>query len=195
MFVSHHREKLINATIFFVAKTRHCHTLKLNKLMNFLDFEHYRQTGRSVTGFEYNALAMGPASFKLLDELKTPTTDFAAAINTLDVRGEFSDRIMRRDLKAKAEFDKSWFTKREIDIMERLAEYFAEADGGTMSAFSHDRKLPWFKVYRNGAGENQPIPYELALDAPIIADMPSLPRDEILARQEEFAAIDRAMVP
>jgi uncharacterized phage-associated protein len=195
MFVSHHREKFVNATAFFVANTKHCHTLKLNKLLNFLDFEHYRQTGRSVTGFEYNALRNGPVAFVVLDELKSPKPDFAKKILTINVLNEFSDELQRRDLRTLSKFDAGWFTKRELKIMERLAEFFIEADGGTMSTFSHDRSLPWYKVYQGGKGENKHIPYELSLSAkPIIADMPSLTQEEILARNENFKEIDRATI-
>jgi hypothetical protein len=42
MFVSHDREKLINAIVYFLGETNHCHTLKLFKLLNFSDFEHFR---------------------------------------------------------------------------------------------------------------------------------------------------------
>ena len=48
MIVTREREKLLNAMVFFCQKTKHCHTLKLFKLLNFLDFEHYRQAGRTV---------------------------------------------------------------------------------------------------------------------------------------------------
>jgi hypothetical protein len=50
MLVTRHREKLINAIICFLGATKHVHTLKLFKLLNFADFEHYRQTGRTIVG-------------------------------------------------------------------------------------------------------------------------------------------------
>ena len=55
MFVSRDREKLLNAIIYFLRETKHCHTLKLFKLLNFADFEHFRQKGRTITGLEYRA--------------------------------------------------------------------------------------------------------------------------------------------
>lgn len=59
MFVSHDREKLINAIVRFTRYTNHCHKLKLFMLLNFLDFEHYRQTGRPSIGLKYGAWGMG----------------------------------------------------------------------------------------------------------------------------------------
>src|SRR5450759_3821025 len=82
MFVSHDREKLINAIIYFVRGTNHCHTLKLFKLLNFADFEHFRQTGRTIFGIDYHALPMGPVPNDLYDEIKSGgAQDFKKAIN------------------------------------------------------------------------------------------------------------------
>jgi hypothetical protein len=53
MLVTHDREKLINAIVYFLGATKHAHTLKLFKLLNFSDFEHFRQTGRSIFNLEY----------------------------------------------------------------------------------------------------------------------------------------------
>ncbi len=70
MIVDRQREKLLNAITYFVQNTKHCHTLKLFKLLFFLDFEHYRQTGRAVTGQKYVAWPQGPAPNALWHELQ-----------------------------------------------------------------------------------------------------------------------------
>ena len=71
MFVSRNREKLLNAIIYFLGETNHSHTLKLFKLLNFSDFEHFRQTGRTITGLDYRALPMGPVPHEAIDEIKS----------------------------------------------------------------------------------------------------------------------------
>jgi hypothetical protein len=78
MFVSRDREKLLNAIIYFLRETKHCHTLKLFKLLNFSDFEHFRQTGRTIFGLDYRALPKGPVPTTLLDEIK-PWRDLACS--------------------------------------------------------------------------------------------------------------------
>ena len=65
MFVSRQREKLLNAIVFFVTRTKNCNTIKLFKLLNFLDFEHYRQTGESVTGLVL-CVETGPSTPSIL---------------------------------------------------------------------------------------------------------------------------------
>ena len=65
MLVSHEREKMINAIIYFANHTRHLGKIKLFKLLYLLDFEHFRQTGRSVTGLDYRAWKFGPVPVAL----------------------------------------------------------------------------------------------------------------------------------
>ena len=60
MLVSHSRDKLINAILYFAEHTRGLGNIKLFKPLYPLDFEHFRQTARPVTGMEYRAWKMGP---------------------------------------------------------------------------------------------------------------------------------------
>src|SRR5215218_3432572 len=127
MFVSRDREKLINAIIYFLGATKHCHTLKLFKLLNFADFEHFRQTGRTIFGLDYKALPKGPVPTALLDEIKRGgDADLRGAIALYEVKDEITDELLRRDLKPRVAFDKKWFSKRELKIMDRVAEFFLE---------------------------------------------------------------------
>ena len=68
MIVTHYREKLIQAIVYLSDNTRHCGKIKLFKLLYLLDFEHFRQTGHSVTGMEYRAWKMGPVPIELVQE-------------------------------------------------------------------------------------------------------------------------------
>ena len=55
MIIDHRREKLTQAVVFFGHTMRKLGKVKLFKLLYFLDFEHFRDTGRSVTGLDYFA--------------------------------------------------------------------------------------------------------------------------------------------
>jgi hypothetical protein len=105
MFVSHDREKLTNALIYFLGSTNHAHTLKLFKLLNFSDFEHFRQTGRTITGLEYSARPMGPVPMKLHREiLRGPGEDLKRAIaiedRSLPIKDEPINTISRQAYRA-----------------------------------------------------------------------------------------------
>lgn len=189
MFGHDNRAKLINAINFFVRETHHCHTVKLFKLLNFLDFEHYRQTGFSVTGLTYKAWPQGPVPSELWHELRSPSQDLRSSVSIAPVRDDLTDQVLRRDLRAYAQFDASYFSKRELQIMQELAEIFLDAPGDQMSTFSHSRNLPWHQVYRDGAGRGHPIPYDLARTSdPIIGVRENLSEADHEYRKSVFSA-------
>jgi len=68
MLVSQARQKLIHAVVFFASNTKYCGKVKLFKLLYLLDFGHFRQTGRSVTGLDYLAWKFGPVPLALAQE-------------------------------------------------------------------------------------------------------------------------------
>ncbi len=81
MLVTHEREKLINAILYFAHNTRYLGKIKLFKLLFLLDYEHFRQTGCSVTGLEYRAWKFGPVPVQVMQEWDDPEPDLAAAIS------------------------------------------------------------------------------------------------------------------
>lgn len=186
MFISHDREKLINAIIYFVRETKHAHTLKLFKLLFFLDFEHFRQTGRIVTGQQYKAWPKGPAPSGLWHELEAGgEKDFHAAISLQIERDHITDEVLRRDLKPKKPFDSKFFSKRELRIMERLAFFFKETKGEDMTEFSHAQKQPWSKTWNEGKGKGAVISPDLALEAnALMPETATIDKDELKLRRE-----------
>jgi len=88
MIITHHREKLINAIIYFANNTKRCGKTKLLKLLYFLDFRHFKQTGKSVTGLDYYAWDMGPVPKDLYNELDAMKPDLKSAIKELPKEGE-----------------------------------------------------------------------------------------------------------
>lgn len=192
MFVSHSREKLLNAIVYFVKNTKYANTLKLFKLLNFLDFEHYRQTGKSVTGLKYEAWRKGPVPRSLWLEVQNPPDDLTKIVDILEHRDEITNDLERREFKPRSKFDPKYFTRRELKIMEMLVLFFKELRAEQMSKFSHGHKMPWEKVYR---GEDQPkseIPYDLAFECDkIIQDMPSIERQELEYRKNALAEVEK----
>lgn len=191
MIVTREREKLINAIIYFVQNTKHCHTLKLFKLLNFLDFEHYRQTGQTVTGLKYVAWKQGPAPNALWHELqKGGNADLKASMVIIPHKDDVTEKLLRRELKPKIQFNKRIFTKRELAIMERLAFFFDDLKAWDMSEFSHKQGLPWRKVFDKGNGEGSEISIDLALQAdPVVADAPTIDSDELNFRKALLAGL------
>lgn len=163
MLVSHERQKLIEAVCFFAAHVEKLGKIKLFKLLYFLDFEHYRDTGRSVTGLDYSAWKMGPVPTDLFHELDNPQSDWAEKIR-------FGQRTVRGgkpmlSVTPVGEFDASHFSRRELQLLERLAAEFKTADAEEMIEATHLENLPWHQVYNVQKRNSAVIPYELAVRA------------------------------
>lgn len=128
------------------------------KLLYFLDFTHFKETGRSVTGLEYFAWKQGPAPKQLHSELENPPPDLndhVALIKTND-----SAFVC---IKVKKRFDKKYFSKRENRLLEQLSIIFRDAKAEDMVEASHLPNEPWDKT-KNKKGFFASIDYFLALD-------------------------------
>jgi uncharacterized phage-associated protein len=183
MLVTHDREKLINAILFFAHNTCCLGKIKLFKLLYLLDFEHFRQTGRSVTGLDYQAWKLGPVPLDVMEEWDQPEPDWAAVI---DIEPERVFDYVRQTVVPRADFDDSHFTKRELRIMAELAARYRDTYSPTMIDVTHAENGAWAKVWRDGLGNFGAIPYELSLPE----DEPS--RQAILGIAEEREAIREA---
>jgi uncharacterized phage-associated protein len=162
MLINHEREKLLNAIIFFAQNTSFLGKVKLWKLLYFLDFEHFKETGRSVTGMEYNAWPKGPVPVALHNEIEHPQTDMSAKIlfGKKAFRGTGNPMLTVTPLTA---FDSSHFSKRELRLMARLANDFDKTNAEDMIEATHLENQPWHKIYNERGLKQQKIPFELAL--------------------------------
>jgi len=175
MIVTHHREKLINAIIYFAGKTKYCGKTKLLKLLYFLDFSHFKQTGKSVTGLEYYAWKMGPVPKNLFDELSgSMKADMKATIH------ELPDGEGFQQIRPKKKFDSQYFSNKELKLLENFSFMFQDAKADTMVESTHLKNEPWDRTLKE-KGEFKKIDYMLAVDS----DIDSLSYDEVKKRTEE----------
>lgn len=160
------REKLLHAMVFFHENTRHCHKVKLYKLLHSFDFELYRETGRSPTGLLYYAYPMGPVPKELQNELRDPPADIREAMAVTIAPGDDRDGLLT--IRPHIKFDEKVFTKRELREMRDLVDIYRDALAEAMSTASHDARhphgRPWHQVHEVEGREWALIPYELALD-------------------------------
>jgi uncharacterized phage-associated protein len=162
MLIEHNRQKLVNAITYFVTNTKFCGKTKLFKLLYFLDFEHFSQTGRSVTELEYFAWKMGPVPKKLFNELKNPCAEFSQAFDVNTKQTINGDDML--DIKPLLPFSADFFSKREIKILESLAIEFNASYAKDMVDATHLENLPWHEIYEVKGLKQELIPYELALN-------------------------------
>jgi len=180
MPITHDQEKLSDAILFFVNHTKSCGITKLLKLLFFLDFTHFQQTGRSVTGQVYRAWRRGPAPSDVWRELRRGAPTFLSdAVSIANVPNEENDRTFAK-ISPKRKYDGRFFSKREQRILDNLAEIYRDAKTNEMVEITHLKNSPWDRTLEQ-LGENAIIDYMLALDG----GPSQLDRDEILTRLDE----------
>ncbi|MFH2219056.1 MAG: Panacea domain-containing protein [Pseudomonadota bacterium] len=180
MIITHHREKLINSIIYFAEKTKFCGKTKLLKLLYFLDFRHFKQTGKSVTGLDYYAWDMGPVPKVLFEEItEEMKPDLKAAIEKLPKEG-FQKIIPKK------KFNGDYFSKREMKLLEDISFIFKEAKADEMIESTHLANEPWDKTLKE-KGMFEKIDYMLSIDS---IDS-SLSADEARERKEEISEMHR----
>jgi uncharacterized phage-associated protein len=180
MLIDRSREKLINAIIYFAKNTNVCGKVKLFKLLYFLDFEHFRQTGRSVTEMEYFAWRMGPVPVALYDEINVISPDMAEKIEFSTIPYLKGEMLKITPL---AKFDDSHFSKREMQILEQLAKEFRDTLADDMIEKTHLKHLPWHRIYHDEGKKQGHIPYKYALNSHEIDEIQS-----VLTENQEFRA-------
>lgn len=162
-----YRQRLINAVLFFAKNVKCCGKIKLFKLLYLLDFEHFRQTGKCVTGYDYQAWKFGPVPVDLMEEWEQLEPDLAQVVCILP---EQIVDYVRHTVKAKdgVEFDDSEFTPRQLRIMTELVDKYSDTLSAEMIDVTHAQNGAWDKVWQGGKGAHQPIPYALGIadDAP-----------------------------
>lgn len=158
-----YREKLLNAILYFSNNVSKPTKIKIFKLLYFLDFEHFYQTGKSVTTLEYFAFERGPVPRTLYKEIENN-----------DIPRDFQNHFEIEQIETKSgnlgnlfyskhEPDLSVFSPREKKIMFKLANYYKDFNADDMSEESHLKNHPWDITIRE-KGENTRIDYKLVLD-------------------------------
>lgn len=187
--MSRNREQvLIHAIIFFLQNTKTCFKTKLLKLLYHFDFEHYRQTGFSATGLDYEAWENGPVARDLWNAISPRETVFANPISAnFDITPAITYAIA---LQPRIPFDRDVFTPRQLDILEKVASTYRDALADDMRESTHLLNQPWHNTIRR-YGLNARIDYDLALTG----SGQELSREEIAERQAEAREVEEFFNP
>lgn len=143
--------KLFNAILYFcksgVLKT------KLNKLLFYADFKHFKDYAVSITGARYAHIPFGPAPDKY-------ALYFAALIenDAIKVEENLIGDFIGEELISAKDPDFSLFSDSELKILATVKEYFKDFTAKKITDYSHDEK-----AYKETA-PGDIISYEYASD-------------------------------
>ena len=160
-----YRSKLLNAVLFFARNTKRVNLGKLSKLLYFLDFMHFRQTGYPSIGLEYYTFERGPVPRDFWVEIRDANVpeDFTGKIGLMLKTDDFAPSYKEVEVHALEKPDLSVFTPREIKILENLAFIYKDASASDISEVTHLSKEPWDITIKK-KGRNKPIDYLLSID-------------------------------
>jgi len=162
-----YRNKLLNAVLFFAKNTKHPNLTKMLKLLYFLDFTHFKQTGYPSIGLEYYAWEKGPVPKDFYEEIKDGNVpeDFVdkfAIIPSTRWEQEYPERkeyIFTPIEKPNPDV----FTPRELRIIGNLCDMYRDATASQMKEVTHLPKAPW-DITKKTKGLYQYIDYLLSID-------------------------------
>lgn len=165
MPINMYRNKLLQAILYFAKNTKNLNTTKLAKLLYFLDFQHFQQTGYPSIGLKYYAFKNGPLPRDFWAEVKDGEVpeDFKGKLSISRREDELNPKFKEINFSAKINPDLSVFSPREQTIMKELAFIYKEVKAVDISEISHLPKQPWDITFKT-KGDKCLIDYMLIFD-------------------------------
>lgn len=145
-FVKPNFAKLTEMIIFFSGKCKPWKT-KLNKLLFYADFGHFKNHGFSISGANYRAINMGPVVNNY-----NSTFEYIAEKDFVDIHFiEFDQGIYGEQFTSNSNksFDKDLFSEAELNTLERVFERFDNISTKAIIEISHSEEV-WKKNFTNG---------------------------------------------
>ena len=138
---------------------------KLLKLLYFLDFTHFKQTGYPCIGLKYYSFQRGPVPKDFWLEIRDGNVpeDFRDKLALIPRKDDLNQDFREIEFQAKANPDLSIFSPRELEILDNLAFVFKDARAWEMAEVTHLPQQPWDTTIRE-KGKNRLIDYLLAID-------------------------------
>jgi putative zinc finger/helix-turn-helix YgiT family protein len=120
----------------FFAEKLHPWKVKMNKLLFYADFGHFKRFGVSISGVRYIAINMGPVPNNYDGLLNwAREQDYIYVENRY-----FDDGVGEQYLPGTKHFDRELFSERELNILEKVADTFKSISTREIIEISHQEK-------------------------------------------------------
>lgn len=143
-------KKLGEMMIYFASLPQAWRT-KLNKLLFYADFVHYKRHGRAISNSRYVHMQFGPVPADFYT-LQASLVDQAGLTEECQEAGECTGTVFRALRPA----DVGLFDESELQALNDVAKMFADWTASEVTEFSH-RELAWSET-----SDRETIPYEYA---------------------------------
>ncbi len=131
-----------NAVLYFIkyCNNQYLHATKLNKLLYYLDFIHFRDHKNPVTGDTYTHKEYGPVPSRVDEILAMLKNEKAIDTETVG----YKDReLIRFELKDPKKLDESVFSSGQKNLLKQICDEFGNWSTEKIVAQTH-LEAPWF---------------------------------------------------
>lgn len=152
-------EKFGNVVLFFLELNKNIFKVKMNKLLYYSDFLHFKRFGQSITGYKYQAIQMGPVPYRY-----DAIYDLLTHENIIDfVLEEIKNATVDRPVAIKS-FDKKIFNESELKVLNEVYERFKNMSTEDLVELSHKEKGWIEENNKRGIISYQKYGYELSIN-------------------------------
>lgn len=144
-------DKLIN--IITILSDKGINKTKLLKELFYIDFLSYKNKSCSITGLEYTKLPYGP----VVDDFEK-IFDTLTINNIIDYNIKYNNNYEEHIIKSKVKPNFNIFRKEELDIINKIQEYFKDFNVKEIEEYSHKENA----YIKTKLGDK--ISYEYAFD-------------------------------
>lgn len=146
-----------NAVLFFIkyCNNQYLHATKLNKLLYYLDFIHFRDHKKPVTGDVYIHQGYGPVPSRMNEILTALKNEDIIDTKVVDYK---DGELVHFELKSPEKLDESIFSADQKKLLKQICDEFGSWPTEKIVAQTH-LEAPWFysKPY-------EPVDYAYARD-------------------------------
>lgn len=122
-------ERLKNLMLFIIDRCGDTWYTKMNKILFYIDFTSYRESGMAISGLQYRAIDFGPVPERFVKIYG----EFAEIDNVPRRTGEYDGIVLSSSTRP----DITLFTQSEIDVMESVCERFVNFTSSQIAELSH----------------------------------------------------------
>lgn len=130
-YVSLNINKLRNMVVFFASKLNGVFETKMNKLLFYSDFLHYKHYAKGISGLRYQAITFGPVPVNYGTIYESLVEGVHKELK--EVSGGYVGSVINTD----TDFDPLLFTEAELQAMQTVLNQFGDLSATRISDESH----------------------------------------------------------
>lgn len=135
-------DKFANMVLFFLENNPNLFKVRLNKLLFYSDFYHYKKFGFSISGFRYQAIQMGPVPYRYDVIYDLLWEENYIEYELADINENMVDKPI-----PKITFNEKVFEKSELETLTLISNKLKKLSKDELVDISHNEKC-WIEEHK-----------------------------------------------